>query len=111
MSCMMENEIPVIIRGTTPTIKFCFSDVDVEEITTAYITVKQHEETIIDKDITDAYKVENTLLWTLTQEDTLSLKSKVSATVLCDWKLVSGLRGISHELTVQVKDPGKEGVI
>ena len=111
MSCMMNDGLPMIIRGTTPTIKFCFSDVDVNEISVAFITIKQNKELKIDKDISEAVKVENAILWTLTQEETLSLKSKVSATVLCDWKLINGLRGISHELTVQVKDPGKEGVI
>ena len=102
---------PQIIRGTTPTIKFCFKDIDVADITTAYITVKQMKKTIIEKDISSASKEDNHLVWTLSQEETLSLEPKTSAVVVCDWKLNTSLRGLSHELIADVKDPGKDEVI
>lgn len=110
MSCII-NDFPTIVRGTTPTIKFCFSTVDVNEIVVAYITVKQNKEIKIEKDISDALKDEKHIYWTLSQEDTLSLKSKTNAVITCDWKLNTGLRGKANELTAMVLDPGKDEVI
>lgn len=103
--------MPCIIRGTTPTIKFCFKDVDVTDISVAYLTIKQLKRTKIEKDISSAIKIDKHLLWRLTQEETLSLAPRTSATIVCDWKLNTSLRGRSHELAVDVRDPGKDDVI
>ena len=111
MSCAMNDTMPMIIRGTTPTIKFCFCDIDVSEIEVAYIIIKQHNRSKIEKDITSAFKIDNYILWRLTQEETLLLAPHTSATIDCDWKLTSGLRGKSHRLTVAVENSGKDEVI
>lgn len=100
-----------ITRGTTPTIKFCYSKVDVADIDVAYLTIKQSKRTIIERDISTAFKDEKYIYWTLTQEETLLLDTKVSASIKCDWKTIAGLRGESHDCIAYIKDPGKDEVI
>ena len=64
-----------IIIGTTPTITYTFKVVPVDSIVTAVLTIKERGENIIEKDLSDATVGEDTLSWTLTQEETLSLNS------------------------------------
>ena len=100
-----------IVRGTTPTIKFCYSTIDVNDITVAYLTIKQLKNTVIERDISTAFKDEHHIYWTLSQEETLLLSTKSSADVKCDWKTTLGLRGESHKRSFMVVNPGKDQVI
>ena len=95
-----------IIRGTTPTIEFKFSSVNVANITVADLTIKQGETTVITKDLTSATTGTSSLSWQLTQADTLTLASVTPVTIVCDWKLNSGLRGRSEILKADIGEPG-----
>ena len=78
-----------IIRGTTPTITFNFSDVTVSSIEVAILSIKQAEKTIIEKTLTEAVVGETSL----------------------SWKLNDGTRGRSKFLTVDTGEAGKDEVI
>ena len=110
-----------IIRYTTPTLKFTFSDIDVTNITSAYLVIKQSGRAIIERDLTtanvvhsvlsrDGTETENYLSWLLTQTETSKL-GKTNCTIYCDWKLQDGTRGRSHLLSTAVEDSGKQEVI
>lgn len=100
-----------IIRGTTPTLEFTFSDITVGNITTAILTAKQDSTIMIEKDLEAATRGEKSISWTLAQEDTLKLKSGRSADIVCDWKTDGGIRGRSNLLKVDIGEPGKNEVI
>lgn len=100
-----------IIRGTTPTIIFKFQNVVVENITVAYLIVKQPFQAVIEKPLEDAVVEENTLSWTLSQEETLKLMAGRDCLILCDWKLADGTRGNSKTAVYSVVNGGKKEVI
>ena len=62
-----------IIRGTTPTIKFSFRNIDPGDIGIAYLVVKQIGNIKIKLSKDEAIEDENSLSWMLSQEQTLSL--------------------------------------
>ena len=97
-----------IIRGTTPTIRYTFRDVDPDDIAVAYLTI-EHKGGKIEKDLTDATQEETALSWTLTQAETLSLPDKV--TVMLNWRLEDGTRGASTKTLVLIDSNLKEVVI
>lgn len=88
-----------IIIGTTPTITYKFKVVDVSEITVAILTIKERGTTLIEKDLSDATVEEDSLSWTLSQEETLSIGAK-SASMMLNWKLADGTRGASDAVLV-----------
>ena len=88
-----------IIIGTTPTITYTFKVVPVSSIVKAVLTVKERGANIIEKDLSDATVEEDTLSWTLTQEETLSIGAK-SASMMLNWKLADGTRGASDVVLV-----------
>ena len=69
-----------IVRGTTPTIRFTYENVQVSDFVTAYLTIAQRDKTIIEKDISDSYvnSEKNYIEWKLSQEETLLLESSDS---------------------------------
>ncbi len=89
-----------ITIGTTPTITYKFKIVDVSEITVAILTIKERGVIIIQLDLSDATVGEDSLSWTLTQEETLLLGAK-TATMMLNWKTEDGTRGASEEVFVQ----------
>ena len=89
-----------IIIGTTPTITYTFKVVPVNSIVKAVLTVKERGVNILEKDLSDATVGENTLSWTLTQEETLQLGAK-TATMMLNWKTEDGTRGASEEVFIQ----------
>lgn len=100
-----------IIRATTPCIKIAFKTVNVSDITTAILTLKQKKTTVIEKDLSSATIGESDLTWVLSQAETLELVTGVDVTIVCDWKKADGTRGRSASLTTAVGDPGKNEVI
>lgn len=62
-----------IIRGTTPTIRYTFRVVDPSRIRVAYLTIKQCDNVVIERDISTMVTGENYVEWQLTQEETLRL--------------------------------------
>lgn len=104
----------IIARGTTPTIIFKFSQVEVENISTAYLVIKQFHKNYLEKDISTAAiseEEENALEWTLTQEDTFKLKEHSPAIILCDFVLQDGTRGQTKALECVIAPPGKKEVL
>lgn len=99
-----------IYRGTTPTLMFTFNAVKPSDISVAILSIKQHDETVLTKDLTDAIVDTKSISWILSQEETLALK-KVDTEIMCDWKLNTGIRGYSEVLKAGVSDSGKDEVI
>ena len=100
-----------IFRGTTPTIIFTFTSINPSDIETAYLVLKQGGEIVLEKGIDSAEKTESTISWLLSQEDTLLLTRDKPAEVYCDWRLISGLRGVSEAAQAKISDSGKDEVI
>ena len=100
-----------IIRGTTPTVVYTFKTVTPSEVNKAYLTVKQMNATIIERDITTAEVGETTLSWVLAQEETLALSPQHDAVLCCDWKTNDGKRGRSVIRKEKVENSGKNEVI
>lgn len=88
-----------IIIGTTPTITYRFKLVSVSDIVVAILTIKERGTTLIEKDLSDATVGEDTLSWTLSQEETLSIGVK-SASIMLNWLTADGTRGASREEVV-----------
>lgn len=87
-----------IIRATTPTIKYTFSVVDPANITAAYMTIKKAGELVIEKALADASVDTDSLSWTLTQAETLSVAG--NAEVMLNWLTGDGTRGASAPTNV-----------
>ena len=102
--------VGTIIRGTTPTIKYTFKKIDVEDITTAYLTILISGNIKIEKDISTATIENKYISWTLTQEETLSMTSN-KVTCQLNWKLSNGTRGASKKTPLLVESNTKEVVI
>ena len=88
-----------IIIGTTPTITYTFKVVDVSEITVAILTIKERGVNIIELNLSDATVGEDSLSWTLTQEETLLIGTR-TATMMLNWKTEDGTRGASEQVFV-----------
>lgn len=88
-----------IIIGTTPTITYTFKVVPVSSITSAILTIKERGVNIIEKTLSDATVGEDTLSWTLTQEETLAIGAR-GASIMLNWKLRDGTRGASKEESI-----------
>ena len=100
----------MIIRGTTPPIRFSFTEVSPLEMTQAYLTIRQRN-ILIEKDLSEAVVTEDALLWTLTQEETLSLEENRPAQVQCRYKFSSGAAGASRTYEEPVYGILKDGEI
>ena len=98
-----------IINGTTPTIQYNFSDVNVANITEAYLSIKQNGAVTLEKDLESATIGQKSLSWTLTQQETLAMQGKVS--MMLNWLLQDGTRGASEKTTVLIDTNYKDEVI
>ena len=79
-----------LIRGTTPSLKFTYSDIEMSSIDVAYLTIRQLGNNIIEKDLSSATVGSDYLLWKLTQEETLLLRNNAKVEVQCRLKLNDG---------------------
>lgn len=95
-----------IIRGTTPTIKYTFNTIKVEDITAAYLSVKGA--TTLEKSLDVATVGEDYIAWTLSQAETLELGDSIS--VMVNWLLEDGTRGASTKKSFMIEENYK-GVI
>ena len=75
----------MIIRGTTPTIRFTFKAVDVNNIESAFLTIKQ-DDVVVNKDIESATKGDGYIEWKLSQQETLAVKTGFFH-IQCKYKL------------------------
>ena len=92
------------------TIKYTFKTVKPEDITVAILTAKQDGTLKLEKDLSAATVGTDYIAWTLTQQETLSLKLK-AVTFMCNWKKQDGTRGASREMQVMIADNQKNEVI
>lgn len=99
-----------IIRGTTPSFYFQDFGFDAGTITAATFLVLQGGAPIIKKALPEASVLENSVRWTLTQQDTLQLDASKPATIRCKWK-AGGLCGVSESLTLEVRNFGDDEVL
>lgn len=88
-----------IIIGTTPTITYNFKIVSPADFRTAILTIKNHSEIIIEKTLADAVVGEDSLSWTLTQEETLLIGTR-SCKMMLNWVTQGGIRGASAETVI-----------
>ena len=88
-----------IIIGTTPTITYTFHTVSVSDLTKAILTLKIAGQVILEKTLVDATIGENSLSWTLTQQETLDIGTR-SGKMMLNWLTHSGKRGASEETTI-----------
>jgi len=104
-----------IIRYTTPTIRFEFSEIDVTDIAVAWLVIKQGGQTVIERSLDTAEVIHtqnsDSLSWTLTQVETKNLSKALGVQIYCDWKLQDGTRGRSHVKAESVEETGKQEVI
>ena len=100
-----------IIRGTTPTVKFTFKTIQVGNIRTAYLVIKRGGSAVFKKTDGNADAEENSLSFTLSQEETLSLPYGDNMTIGLDWLTVDGTRGRSNIEKLRTGDSGIEEVI
>lgn len=89
-----------IIIGTTPTITYKFKIVSPADFSTAILTIKCNGQLILEKNLADASMGEDTLSWTLTQEETLAIGTR-TAKMMLNWVTHSGKRGASEETVIQ----------
>ncbi len=99
-----------IIIGTTPTITYTFNVVPVSSIVTADLTIRQRTGIVLEKHLSDATVGENTLSWTLTQEETLSLGMQVG-TIMVNWLTADGVAGVSEMAMVSGADNHRREVL
>ena len=99
-----------LIRGTTPSYYFQDFGFEVASISAATFLVIQGKSPIIKKTLADATILEDSIRWTLTQEESLQLDASKPATIRCKWRNGT-LCGVSESLTVEVRNFGDDEVI
>ena len=100
----------MIVRGTTPPIRFTFKEVKPSEMTEAYLTIRQRSKEI-ERGMDDATILEDAIEWVLTQEETLSLEENRPVKIQCRYKFSDGSAGASRIYEEPVYDVLKEGEI
>ena len=93
-----------ITRGTTPTLPFYFSVIDVSKIVTATMTIKQDDSQIVKKTLETAEVGDDYIQWNLTQEETLLLDEKLYCQIQCKYKLEDGTVSSSRIYNVPASD-------
>ena len=99
-----------IIIGTTPTITYKFKIVSPAELEKAILTIKIASSVILEKTLADAVVGENSLSWTLTQQETLDIGTR-SGKMMLNWLTASGTRGASAETVIMGVTNHKREVI
>lgn len=89
-----------IVVGTTPTIKYVFSKVNVNDINIAILTISRYNQVLITKTLDDATVGEDFISFILTQQETLDI-GVGEAEIMLNWVDNSGVRGTGK--TAQVK--------
>ncbi len=100
-----------IVRGTTPTIKITFSEIDPSTIEIAYLVIKQLGISPIEVPFDRAVLGNDYISFTLTQNETLTLIEGNQCEIYCDWKTQDGTRGRSKACRCTVEATGKDEVI
>lgn len=101
----------MIVRGTTPTIRFNFVAIDTANIAVAYLTIKQNGSVLIEKDLEDGDVQEGYIEWALTQEDTLAMSPCSDVYIQCRYKLNDGSAYATRIYMERPYNVEKDGVI
>lgn len=108
----------MIIRGTTPTIRYRLKVIDPQNITEAFLTFKQgcganpeNWPVVLEKNKDSMVSGENYIEWTLTQADTLTFETRFKVDYQIKVKLNSGLVGASSHKSDTIGAVNKEGEI
>lgn len=88
-----------ITIGTTPTITYKFKIVSPADLTKAILTIRCDGQIILEKTLADAVVGENSLSWTLTQQETLNIGTR-SGKMMLNWLTNSGTRGASAKTVI-----------
>ena len=99
-----------IIIGATPTITYKFKIVSPTELEKAILTIKIAGQVILEKTLADAVVGEDSLSWTLTQQETLDIGTR-SGKMMLNWLTNSGTRGASAETAIMGVTNHKREVI
>ena len=103
-----------LIRGTTPTLTFTLP-ITAEQVAAAFITVAQNGETVLETQTgtTECTYEQNSIVWHLTQEETLKLESSGDGTVKIQIRLRTndGEALASQIIPTSVAGILKDGVI
>lgn len=99
-----------IIIGTTPTIIYKFKIISPADLTKAILTIKSMGQIILEKTLADAIVGEDSLSWTLTQQETLSIGTR-SCKMMLNWVTADGTRGASAETVIMGVTNHKSEVI
>ena len=89
-----------IIIGTTPTITYTFKTVSPSDFRICILTIKCNGQILIEKTLSDAEIGTDSVSWTLSQSETLSLGTK-TAKMMCNWVTRDGTRGASEETVIR----------
>ena len=92
-----------IVVGTTPTIQFKFNTIALSSLSQARLTIKRGSEIVLTKTLYDAVVEDDSLSWTLSQAETLSV-GKGIRTAMLNWLTADGTRGVSPEVHVMFSD-------
>ena len=86
--------------GTTPTITYKFKIVSPADFRACILTIKCNGQILIEKTLSDATIGTDSVSWTLSQSETLSLGTRVSK-MMCNWVTQDGTRGASEITTIR----------
>ena len=100
-----------MFRGTTPQLEFSF-DYNLEDlnIQSFYITLKQANNTVAEKELNDITIVKEKAIISLTQEETLSMSATIPVSIQARLKINNKVYA-TNILSVGVSSVLKEGVI
>lgn len=99
-----------IVIGTTPTITYKFKIVSPSDFRACILTIKCNGQILIEKTLSDAEIGTDSVSWTLSQAETLSLGTRV-AKMMCNWVTADGTRGASAETVIMGVTNHKREVI
>ena len=101
----------MIVRGTTPSIRYTFTEINTADIAVAYLTIEQQKKLICEKNLEAAEVGDGYIEWTLTQAETLSINEKQNIQIQIRYRLDDGHAYASTIYDGKPYDILKEGVI
>lgn len=100
-----------MFRGTTPQLEFSFNyNLEDLNIQSFYITLKQENNTVAEKELNDITIVKEKAIINLTQEETLSMIANIPVSIQARLKINNKVYA-TNILSVGVSSVLKEGVI
>lgn len=82
----------IIARYTTPSIAYHPTAAKIEDIEKVFCVLSQYDKDLVIKEINDAFILDDTFYWELTQEETAVFNLKANITIQIDYITASGIR-------------------